>query len=170
MSIDPGFKRLGFAMWVDGKLTDSGVTGIERESDKEPWTDYISRGVLFFSDFFNSYIRSTQPRPDKIIVEQLPPISSSPTFNNSAQITLVFCAISALIIQANNFGVPIEWISSQEWKKKLFDDVKITKAKVRSNILTQFPDIKSGRRIGEIPFDQTDAIAIGWSQIYDNSD
>jgi len=52
MSIDPGFKRLGFAMWVDGKLTDSGVTGIERESDKEPWTDYISRGVLFFSDFF----------------------------------------------------------------------------------------------------------------------
>jgi hypothetical protein len=158
-------------MWEDGKLRGSGVKGIERE-EKEAWTDYISRGVLFFSSFFNSYIASMELEypVDKIVVEQLPPISSSPTFNNSAQITLVFCAISALIIEANKQGVPVEWVSSQEWKKKLFDDVKITKAKVRSNILTQFPDIKNGRKIGEIPFDQTDAIAIGWSQIYDNSD
>src|ERR1035437_9185758 len=107
--IDPGFKRMGFSLFRDENLLDHGTIGIER-NENEAWTAYVSRGVLFFYAALNQYIYenhlSLNPI-DKIVIEQLPPVSSSPSFNASAQITLVFCAISALIIVANEERVPI---------------------------------------------------------------
>lgn len=169
MSIDPGFKRLGYALWEKDNLMDSGSVGIERE-EGEPWTEYVTRGVLFFYDWFYDYMLEAERggQIEKIVVEQLPPVSSSPSFNASTQTTLVFCAITSLILAAKNFRINIEYVAAQHWRSQ-FIESKATKAQIRRKVLELFPDIQGERKITEIPFDQTDSIAIGWTYINENN-
>src|ERR1035437_2931465 len=117
--IDPGFKRMGYSLFQDEELISYGTIGIERKED-EAWTAYVSRGVLFFYDALSQYIyenNTSLSLIDKIVVEQLPPTVPGPGAFASAQMTLVFCAISALIIASAEERVPIEYVAAQHWRK-----------------------------------------------------
>lgn len=160
LSVDPGFKRLGFALWdKDNNLVHSGAVGPGDRHEDEPWANYLYRGISFFSEWITPFTYNT------LVIENLPPTSASANFKSSSQVPLVFAATTVVLVHTRKIKAEVVFTPSQKWKKDLFDDVKITKAQTRRKIIDLYPNIKTTSKISDIPFDQTDAIAIGLNWI-----
>jgi Holliday junction resolvasome RuvABC endonuclease subunit len=169
ISIDPGWKRMGYSLWQDNELVRSNTFGIDRV-EGEAWTAYITKGIMEFYDWMSNLLFDNDI--DIIVIEQLPPVSTSAGFNSSSQVSLVFMALASVIVAARtslNCRPKLEYMAAQHWRTQLIGK-KTTKPQIRRKVLELFPDILEGKKITEIPFDQIDSIAIGWCYINDNRD
>lgn len=159
LSVDPGFTRLGFALWNKDKLINSGVTGPGERQDGEAWASYWERGIEHFGLWFKTH------KITHMVAEKLPPISASGGFASSPQVPLVFGALSTIRWICFEKKIKVDFVASQHWKSVYFDDLKISKAQTRRKIVELYPTLKNNTKLGDIPFDQTDAIALGLSWI-----
>ena len=162
---------MGYTIWMKGKPYKSGAFGVEKGED-EAWTAYISRGTKEFYDWMLDLLDEYEI--DTLVIEQVPPVSSSAGFNASSQVTLVFMALASVILAAHTvweISPKIEFMAAQHWRSKLMgkQEKKITKPQIRRKVLEIYPDIINSRKITEIPFDEIDSIAIGWIYINDST-
>lgn len=61
-------------------------------------------------------------------------------------------------------------LSATAIKKEITGNGKATKAQMRRKILEMYPTVQGDRLLGEVPFDEIDAIAIGttWKRLNEN--
>lgn len=162
LSIDPGFTRLGYASWNKKNLISSGAIGPGSRRDGESWVSYFERGIEHF------YLWLEGQKIEYMVIEQLPPVSASSGFKSSPQTPLVFGIIGAIRTVCFQNNIDVHYVASQHWKNVYFGNVKITKAQTRRKIVELYPTLKINTKLGDIPFDQTDAIALGLSWIKEN--
>lgn len=164
LSIDPGFTRLGFASWDNNNLIDCGAIGPSVRRKDEPWAIFFERGI----EFFRKWLYDQPSDLEMILLELVPPVSSSPGFKASPQTPLVHGVVATIINFSLDRKIPVNYVASQHWKNIVFDDPKISKAQTRRKIVEEFNFIKKTPKLGDIPFDLTDAISIGKYWIKEN--
>jgi Holliday junction resolvasome RuvABC endonuclease subunit len=162
LSIDPGFKRFGYAIFdEDANLIHNGVYSTRERNKDEKYQQYLNSGIVdmyhWFGDLLDEY------KITNIISEIVPPISGKGNFGVSPQIPLVISVMAVCKIMA--YEDDIEWkdISARSVKTLMIGDSSASKAVIRRLVLDEYPEIKRERKLTDIPFDETDAISIGMS-------
>lgn len=163
ISVDPGFDRLGYALWDDDNLLESGVQGPDKRGDKEKWNDHMSLGIRLFWDWIKTI------KPERIVAEQLPPLSASAGFSQSPQVPLVFAVVSLLKVYCYEHDIPYVDIPARHWKKVFSGDSSISKPATRRLVRDMYPEIWNDvRLLTDIPFDQCDAVGLGVTWMIEN--
>lgn len=166
LALDPGFKRLGFSVFNEEEdiLVNGVYTPRERNKD-EKYQDYLNMGIFQIEPWFNKIVKDH--KVTNIFAETIPPISNGSGFASSPQIPLVISVIAVCKILAHQQNINWEDVSARRVKKLVTEDASASKAKMRRAVLEAYPEIKNGRLLGAIPFDETDAISIGMAFFYE---
>ena len=162
LAIDPGFKRLGYAIFdKNAKLINHGVRSPRDRGKDEKYQAYLNTGLHDMYHWFDQLIEDN--KITHIIAEIIPPISNKGNFGISPQLPLVISVIAVCKIMA--YEDEIEWkdISARSVKNMIVGDSSASKAVVRRAVLSAYPQIQRERKLGDIPFDETNAISIGMS-------
>jgi Holliday junction resolvasome RuvABC endonuclease subunit len=166
MSIDPGFKRLGFAIFdEEANIVHNGVYSNRDRHNKEPYQQYLNEGIFSMYHWFGDLVE--EYNITHVISEIVPPVSGKGNFGSSPQIPLVLSVMAIAKIIA--YEDAIEWIDipARTVKNLIVGDSSASKAVVRRIVLSEYPEIQRERKITDIPFDETDAISIGMSYFPD---
>jgi Holliday junction resolvasome RuvABC endonuclease subunit len=159
LSIDPGYRYCGVAIWQDGKFGSSwlvqGIPQLSRTFDQH---------LLVNRRFWTSYWNYTiQDDLECVVMERMPLMRASLqrvlTIKN-VTIIETFCTLR---------GIPIEYASATHVKKITTGNAKASKAQMRRAILNLYPTASRDRKITEVSFDEADAIAIGHTYIKDRN-
>ena len=171
LSIDPGAKRLGWAV-VDFDIDDdavyqpsyvsSGIIGLDRGID-ETYVTFKNRLIKFFVPELEKLIEEC--KPDLVVFEFLPIAGIK---GNLAQRTLAFAV--ATIAQAICVQQEIEFkeIAASSIKAILTGNKQATKTQIKNAVIKAFPQLEPRKK--EILPDESDALAVGVSwMIRENS-
>lgn len=158
IGIDPGAKRLGYAVLEDGKYVTSGCTGYMRE-DGEKYQDYKHRLIQLTARVTYPLLESY--KPDRWISEIQPAISSS-SYAAAGQAELVKAVMVVLETCLALEWKAFEWYAATSIKKLLVGDGKATKTKIRSHVLNLYGNDlpPSKKKDWAKVFDESDALAI----------
>ena len=165
LTIDPGFKRMGFCVFDDyGNILEHGVYSPRDKKNNEKMQDYLNMGIQQVYKWFDNI--TTKHKVNYVLAEIVPPVSSSEGYKGSPQMPLVFSILAVCKIIA--FQKDIEWedISARTVKKIVAGDASASKSYIRRLVLDEYPEIKNKRKLTEIPLDETDAIAIGMAEFF----
>lgn len=164
LGIDPGAKRLGYALIVKGKepkRVASGILGLERKED-ETYQEYKTRLIEWWIIKFKSMLVNLEP--DEVWTEIVPAVGGG-NFVVAAQSHLaatVATVIQTLCIEDNR---PYHQVAANTVKKSIAGSGKATKVQVRNGVFAQIPSFarlhQAARKEGEtMHSDETDALAI----------
>jgi Holliday junction resolvasome RuvABC endonuclease subunit len=162
LSIDPGFKRFGYAIFdEEAKILHNGVYGTRERNKDEKYQQYLNEGIYDMYHWFGDLL--DEWKITNIISEIVPPISNKGNFGVSPQVPLVISVMAVCKIMA--YEDEIEWkdISARSVKTLIVGDSSASKAVVRRVVLDEYPEIKGDRKLTDIAFDETDAILVGMS-------
>lgn len=154
LSIDGGFKNLGVAVWNDDNtLYYSGVWPFRERGEAEPFSAYRDAGVL---DRFFKF----QTLDYKFIVAETMPMQSMSIQRALTLATMVGIRISARLREA-------EWyeLSATTVKKYITGNGRATKAQMRRKMTELYPQMLEGKKLGDVMFDEADAVAVGHTWI-----
>jgi Holliday junction resolvasome RuvABC endonuclease subunit len=159
LSLDPGIKRLGWAIFDGSLLEDHGVFGFRDKEDGESFVEYRDVVVCTFGTWFRQQVNDFAV--SHVNTETVPVVSASRGFTATPQRLLVTVALS--IFRWLSYELDLSWseVSAITVKKKLIGDAKATKAQIRRAVLARYPEVQRNRKLGDIEFDETDAIAAG---------
>lgn len=153
LSIDGGFKNLGYAVWKDNKLYQSGVWIFRDREEAEPFSVFRDKGILY------RYNILPMTEVDLVVSETMP------MQNLSIQRALTLSALVAIRIAAYNCNVQWNELSAVTVKKYITGSGRATKAQMRRKIIELYPQILKCRKLGDVMFDEADAIALGHTWI-----
>lgn len=162
LSIDPGFKRFGYCIFdEDAKIVEHGIYSTRERNKDEKYQQYLNAGIYDMYHWFGELLEDKEVT--NIVSEIVPPISNKGNFGVSPQVPLVISVMAVCKIMA--YEDEIEWldISARSVKSILTGDSSVSKAIMRRFVIEQYPEIVKGRKLTDIPFDETDAIAVGMS-------
>lgn len=151
LSVDPGFKRMGWALFEGNELEEFGVSYFRERNSDESFFEYRNSGIVAHLNFFSSKTRLV----NQFIVETQPP------FNITVQRLLSTVALATLYMVCYDTKAAWNEVSASTVKKHITGNAKASKAKMRQAIVKLYPQVKTTQRITDIPFDLIDAIAIG---------
>lgn len=165
LAIDPGAKRLGWAVLDDHhdddvKLIDSGILGVDR-GDGEAFQAYKLRLINYFAQKVPVLLRKHLPT---VVVSETQPAVGGGNFIAATQSELAKTAVTIFHAFAYAGSLKVIQIGASTIKKAATGDSKATKAKVRNSVIKVFPDIAEELKketTGEKKWDRSDAIAIG---------
>lgn len=162
LAIDPGFKRFGYAIFnEDADLLYHGVYSPRDRNKDEKYQDYLNAGIEsmyhWFIDLLDEY------KITNVIAEIIPPISNKGNFGISPQLPLVISVMAVCKILAYEDEVKWKDVSARSVKTMIVGDSSASKAVIRRAVLDEYPEVQKGRKLGDIAFDETDAICIGMS-------
>lgn len=161
LSIDPGAKRLGWAvidfdineeMVYEPSYVSSGVTGLTR-GDDETYTTFKNRLIFFFIPEFESLLN--EYKPDLIVFEYLP---ISNTIGNIGQRVLAFAVATTSQVLCIQNKIEYKEIGATTIKRTLCGSMRATKTQIKNVVIESFPQLEPRRK--EIAPDETDAIAV----------
>jgi hypothetical protein len=98
-----------------------------------------------------------------VVAEIIPPISNKGNFGISPQLPLVISVLAVCKILAYEDEIKWKDVSARSVKTMIVGDSSASKAVVRRAVLEEYPEVQKERKLGDIPFDETDAICIGMS-------
>jgi Holliday junction resolvasome RuvABC endonuclease subunit len=153
LSIDPGFSRLGLALWADGEFVESELVEGPIKSDYPTFQEYVEAGLKRHTIYFNHFINTYEI--SGVIVERMP------FHQASTQRMLAMYIIAGLHTLCLENSLSYVEVAANSVKKSLTGDHKATKAVMRRAILELYPEALRERKITEVSFDEADAIAIG---------
>lgn len=164
LSIDPGAKRLGYAVidfHPDGELQliESGIDGLNQGNLS--YSAYRWKLIEYWLGNFPKVLAKWTP--DLIVSEVLPFVGS-----NSLAITQRIHGLTALCVcQAIALQKEYEWkeIAANTIKKIVADKGTASKAKVRDAVIETFPELKERKGALTRYADEADAIAVGLAGI-----
>lgn len=162
LSIDPGFKRFGYAIFdEDANLLHHGIYSTRERGKDEKYQQYLNSGIYDMYHWFSDLLEDN--KITNIISEIVPPISNKGNFGVSPQIPLVISVMAVCKILA--YEDEIEWvdISARSVKTLIVGDSSASKAIIRRAVIAEYPEIVKERKLTDIPFDETDAISVGMS-------
>lgn len=155
MSIDPGFRRLGWTQWSGVEVESSNLREYRERGKTEKFAAYRTEGVEDFTDFFLSVVEGNE----FVVFETMP-------LNNITTQRVLTSMIVGVILSSNHMlDVKSHEISAIEVKNRVTGNPKASKAVVRRAVFEAFPDLRQGRKLGDICFDETDSTAIGMAWI-----
>lgn len=154
LALDPGAKRLGWAVLEDGKYVDSGIWSCLRE-DGEPYQAYRLRLIEEASLWMRSCLILHEP---DALVSEIVPVKG---FNDMGQSILAMTAVTAMQSICIDMGVPINQIGATTVKKEIGGTAKASKVGVRNGVWEILPELVSKRAEWKGVYDESDAIAIG---------
>ena len=155
LAIDPGFTRMGWAMWpgvLDGGIPDSGVIEGPNRDDFDSYSAYVNEGIEYFYSTWEENFSLW--KWDCVVGERLTPVAAS------TQRVLALIAVSIVKVVAIRHEVEYVEIGATTVKKFVTGNGKATKAQVRRAMVKKYPHILTSK-LGDIPFDARDALAIG---------
>lgn len=157
MAIDPGAKRMGWAVINKEKgethLVDSGIIGIDRKSN-ESYQKYKLKVIEYYNVKAKELL--AWHRPDVLIAE-IVPIQG---FHNAAQSLLAATAATVFMSVAVNFNIEIKQVAAISVKKKITGNRSATKVAIRNKVIELYPKLNARKAEFKTIFDETDAIAI----------
>jgi len=162
LSIDPGFKRFGYCIFDEGTVIKKhGVYSTRERKKEEKYQEYLNSGIYDMYHWFGDLLEENNIT--RVISEIVPPISNKGNFGVSPQVPLVLSVMAVCKVMA--YEDELEWIdiSARSVKNVLTGDSSVSKAIIRRLVIDQYPEIVQGRKLTDIPFDETDAIAVGMS-------
>ena len=162
LSIDPGFKRFGYCIFdEDAGIIEHGIYSTRERKKEEKFQAYLNSGIYDMYHWFGDLLE--EKTVTRIISEIVPPISNKGNFGVSPQIPLVLSVMAVCKVMA--YEDELEWIdiSARSVKNVLTGDSSVSKAIIRRLVIDKYPQIVQGRKLTDIPFDETDAIAVGMS-------
>lgn len=162
LAIDPGFKRFGYAIFNDKAdlLLHDVYSTRERDKD-EKYQSYLNSGIESMYHWFIDLLEEHQIT--NIIAEIIPPISNKGNFGISPQLPLVISVLAVCKILAYEDEINWKDVSARSVKSMIVGDSSASKAVIRRAVLAKYPEVQKKRKLGDIPFDETDAICIGMS-------
>jgi Holliday junction resolvasome RuvABC endonuclease subunit len=162
LAIDPGFKRFGYAIFNDKAdlLLHDVYSTRERDKD-EKYQSYLNSGIESMYHWFIDLLEEHQIT--NIIAEIIPPISNKGNFGISPQLPLVISVLAVCKILAYEDEINWKDVSARSVKSMIVGDSSASKAVIRRAVLAEYPEVQKKRKLGDIPFDETDAICIGMS-------
>lgn len=162
LSIDPGFKRLGYAIFdEESNILDHGVYSNRERKKDEKYQEYLNSGIYETYHWFGELLDKN--KITNIISEIVPPITGKGNFGVSPQVPLVISVMAVCKIMAYEDEIEWEDISARTVKTIILGDSSASKAAIRRLVVQEYPEIVKGRKLTDIPFDETDAISIGMS-------
>lgn len=162
LSIDPGFKRFGYCVFNENaEIVEHGIYSTRERKKDEKYQAYLNSGIYDMYHWFGDLLEEKQIT--EIISEIVPPISGKGNFGVSPQVPLVLSVMAVCKLMA--YEDEIEWIdiSARSVKSILTGDSSVSKAIMRRLVIEEYPEIVKGRKLTDIPFDETDAISVGMS-------
>jgi Holliday junction resolvasome RuvABC endonuclease subunit len=158
LSIDPGAKRLGWAVLEgtadDVRYYDSGLFGVERD-EVEKYHPYRLRVVQRSAEWAVKIL--DRWKPDVVVSETLP----IKGFNNSGQALLAGAAITSIQAIAATKGYVVSQIGATTIKCQIAGSGRATKVGVRNGVVSILPELAKAAKGWTKEFDEPDAIAVG---------
>lgn len=171
LGIDPGQKRLGFALVQHNAkneiiLGESGVVFHDNENNLA-FNAYLNEGIANLCEQFPQILH--RAKPDCIVAEIIP------VGRLGSNTELNVAAVTVCKVIAWQWGIDWHDIAANSVKKQVTGDGRATKAKVKYCITERFPtlvkqneDFKKqqkaeGKKAEGYPQDLYDAVAVGWS-------
>jgi Holliday junction resolvasome RuvABC endonuclease subunit len=166
LSIDPGFKRFGYCIFnEDADVVDHGVYSTRERGKDEKYQEYLNNGIFSMYHWFGELLEDK--KITNIISEIVPPISGKGNFGVSPQVPLVLSVMAVCKVMA--YEDELDWIdiSARSVKSILTGDSSVSKPNIRRLVVETYPEIRGERKLTDIPFDETDAVAVGMSYFPD---
>lgn len=154
LALDPGAKRLGWAILDDGKYVNSGVWSCLRE-DGETYQNYRLRLIEEASLWMSACL--ILHKPDSLVSEIVPVKG----FNDMGQSILAMTAVTAMQAICIDRGIPMCQIGATTVKKEIGGTQKASKVGVRNGVWEILPELISKKAEWKGVYDESDAIAIG---------
>lgn len=158
VSVDPGYKYLGLALWSsEGELHSSfRIQGMSRQDD-ETFDSYRSRNLWFWVGFWDDLTKVLKEGHAGFVLERVPMVGAS------TQMVLAITNVSIIETICTLQNIPLYYMSATHIKKFVTGNAKATKSQMRRAIVEIYPEVARGRKVTEIPFDEIDAIAVGYT-------
>lgn len=155
LALDPGAKRMGWAVFDTSRYEASGVFGVEQE--KLTYQNYRLKIVEEFTIWMHRMVLARNP--DILVSETLP----SRGFNNMAQAILAHTALTCCQSIAFDLSQTrqVSQIAAATVKTHIGGKVKATKVQVRNGVLQLIPELADKKSQWTKVFDESDAIAVG---------
>lgn len=168
LAIDPGAVRLGWSVVnqpQDGPLevVDSGILGLERGRNgakNEEFQVYKLRLIDYFVQKVPVLLRKYLPTT---LVNEIQPAVGGGNFIAATQSELAKTALTVFQTFALAGAIRVEQLGSTTIKKRVANDGRATKAKIRNAVVEYFPDLGEELKretTGPKPvWDRSDALA-----------
>lgn len=162
LGIDPGAKRLGWAVIESGeplKEVDVGISGLERHvngKDKEKYQEYRLRLIEYWMGEVYSLFKY---EPDKLVNEIVPSVGGG-NFIAATQSQLASAALTVIQCEAIRLEIPIVEFGATTVKKMVGGTGKATKVQVRNGVYDALPSTERFRKEWVEVHDASDACAI----------
>jgi Holliday junction resolvasome RuvABC endonuclease subunit len=163
LALDPGAKRLGWAVLYDGndgspRYHSSGIWTSERK-DSETYQGYRLRAMSEAGIWIDTM--TTQYLPDEVVMETIPVRG----FNDMGQAYLALSVISAMSGVCATKRVQMSQIGATTVKARIGGSNKASKVRVRNTVWQVFPALQSKAPEWKKVYDESDAIAIGLTRL-----
>jgi Holliday junction resolvasome RuvABC endonuclease subunit len=166
LGIDPGAERCGWAVLEDGPTyVASGISGLPRTRNGKKAL-YQEYRLSLIDYWVGEAHRLLKTRPD-VVVSEVVPVATSPgsNFILAAQSQLAATVVTTIQVLATLDGIAVKQISAGTMKRKIGGVKDATKPRVRNGVLSIVPELAPRRRDFMKVFDETDAIAIGLTEL-----
>jgi Holliday junction resolvasome RuvABC endonuclease subunit len=169
LAFDPGAKRCGWAA-LDADsgpiYIASGISGLDRTHNgkKALYQEYRLSLIDHWLDEADYLLSRFEP--DTVITEIVPVATSrGSNFVLAADSQLVATVVTTIQAVAKLNGIQVKQIAAGKMKRKIGGVKDATKPRVRNGVLSLLPELELRRREFMKVFDETDAIALGLTEL-----